>query len=115
MRMPSYKIMLESIALIAETIARNHYNHEQRNARLSVLGTRLLSYMRWIERFSCYVDQDWQEQLIALRALYELTAPADANELGHMNHTAMRNQCWLMVEVAREALIKWEKNEERQK
>lgn len=112
---PSYKQILQSVSFIAETIARKHYNHEQRNNRLSVLGSRILAYMQWIERFSCYVDENFPEQLIVLRSLYELTAPNDHYELLSRTHSDMRTQCWLLVDVAREGLRQWEKNEKRKK
>lgn len=95
-----YDTMLSTIRTAAQTIAKGHYNHSQRDSRLQAL-------QRLIWRYTRMHTAD-AEKHNALRQLYEMC-------FGHVDyetHSDIRARCYLIVEMAELEIDQYHKQQE---
>lgn len=103
MKMADFKEQLETIRLIAETIARQHNNHLGRDRQLEALRSLIECYMTNLTRVYAYTTEDWPIQKTTLQTIYDLCMPQVDNE----THTSVKARIWLAVDVSNLALVRF--------
>lgn len=96
MKPSNFVEMMQTLIILAKTIAIQQMNHEQRNNRLSVMRSMIEAFMDQHSRFTWYTAADPLTENVTLRALYELAVW----RRDHETHTDMKQRLRLFVEVA---------------
>jgi hypothetical protein len=88
--------MMQTLIILAKTIASGHMNHQQRDNRLAVVRKKIEDFIEQHSRSTWYVAADPLTESVTLKALYELAVWHGEHE----THHDMKQRLRLFVEVA---------------